>query len=873
MPRAPQPGREIRRRSRNGCWNCKARKVKCGEEKPRCSNCERLEEDCDYKIRLSWGGRPLKKKQMLNGEEQTEDESMFLPGAGQFSIRDPFPQPQTFVPQANTNGASASRKPPVVRPGKKSGGMASYQTVFSLAEPSGMGPATPTSTSPEEIPHGSSQSSSSPPHRAGSHSYYPWTEQEHSQTSSPTVIGSPTSVSTYANSSATVAFKQEPFEPEIVYNIDRPRFAPQFPPISTAYVPQVPSPTFPKVIPQSPLSPPYSQQHQSHGFVSPPQQQHNAQKAFHPPPNQFSTPTKRVRRSASPPLLPTPHPIYFHDTYSNGSMHTGPIHIPTFAAACNSFINGPFDPASIASTAQEYSLELPSINSVNMNPHHRRLSVASILSPISQDEGALYPYHRLAESGDNHHDFAGQTVIYATADGSDLIDEDDDIIDVPRYVETSSDGFAEAYRWRMSAASTYQRPVSIPRGLDPLPPMLVENERNMMYFKHFLSFTARLLVPHDCSENPFKKVLPQMAVGTEKLMNLLLAYSASHRARLLNVPEPTERINEFLNETITDLNASLRDDAEKKSDSTLATLIMLCSYDIISPSKLISWRQHLNAARNIILSRGETDGIHCRDNVSYFLVRWFAYLDVLGSLSGRDNDQPLFSGKYWINDNADESEDSAVDCVLGFTSKCVSILAKIGELARRSDQEKKKYLEEQLAAGVEPGLEGHQGIVKNWTPPDDIAKQAHRLEKELEQARAQMEQGAGGQFSCEMGLNRSNHKHSHHHPHSNHNFVAGNPTDEKDNEELMATNDAFHLAASVHLYRRVLNYPSKNGKVQRAVASIIGAMHKVRHHGDAENCLLFPLFTAGCEATQEIHRAYTLKRMQAVEKIGMTQVS
>ena len=366
-----------------------------------------------------------------------------------------------------------------------------------------------------------------------------------------------------------------------------------------------------------------------------------------------------------------------------------------------------------------------------------------------------------------------------------------------------------------------------------------------------------------------------VAVGTEKLMNLLLAYSASHRARLLNVPEPTHRINEFLQETIKDLNHSLNDDAEKKSDSTLATLIMLCSYDIISPNKLISWRRHLNAAREIILSRGETEGIHCRDKVSYFLVRWFAYLDVLGSLSGRDNDQPLFSGKYWINDNADESEDSAVDCVLGFTSKCVSILAKIGELARRSDQERKIYLEEQLAQGIIPGPEGTQGIIKHWRPPTEIEEQAKRLEQELEYARNQAGEVASGQFSCEMGVNgHSNHKHGYHNhaPHSQHNFEQGNPKDEKDNAELLATNDAFHLAASVHLYRRVLNYPSAHTKVQRAVALIVGAMHNVRHDGNAENCLLFPLFTAGCEAIEKVHRNYTLKRMQAVEKMGMTQV-
>jgi Fungal Zn(2)-Cys(6) binuclear cluster domain len=43
-----------RTRSRFGCWPCKARKVKCGEEKPVCKNCERQGETCDYKVRLNW---------------------------------------------------------------------------------------------------------------------------------------------------------------------------------------------------------------------------------------------------------------------------------------------------------------------------------------------------------------------------------------------------------------------------------------------------------------------------------------------------------------------------------------------------------------------------------------------------------------------------------------------------------------------------------------------------------------------------------------------------------------------------------------------------------------------------------------------------
>jgi hypothetical protein len=31
--------------------------VRSGEEKPRCLNCERQGETCDYNIRLNWGGR------------------------------------------------------------------------------------------------------------------------------------------------------------------------------------------------------------------------------------------------------------------------------------------------------------------------------------------------------------------------------------------------------------------------------------------------------------------------------------------------------------------------------------------------------------------------------------------------------------------------------------------------------------------------------------------------------------------------------------------------------------------------------------------------------------------------------------------------
>lgn len=57
----------------------------------------------------------------------------------------------------------------------------------------------------------------------------------------------------------------------------------------------------------------------------------------------------------------------------------------------------------------------------------------------------------------------------------------------------------------------YSRPVRvwISCALEPLPDELSQNPMNLLYFHHFLDHTARILVPHDCSENPFKNILPK----------------------------------------------------------------------------------------------------------------------------------------------------------------------------------------------------------------------------------------------------------------------------------------------------------------------------------------------------------------------------
>jgi len=51
--------------------------------------------------------------------------------------------------------------------------------------------------------------------------------------------------------------------------------------------------------------------------------------------------------------------------------------------------------------------------------------------------------------------------------------------------------------------------VHMPRQISNLPELLTSNDMNMLYFHHFMSHTASVMVPHDCDNNPFRSFLPK----------------------------------------------------------------------------------------------------------------------------------------------------------------------------------------------------------------------------------------------------------------------------------------------------------------------------------------------------------------------------
>ncbi|KUJ22643.1 uncharacterized protein LY89DRAFT_574779 [Mollisia scopiformis] len=392
----------------------------------------------------------------------------------------------------------------------------------------------------------------------------------------------------------------------------------------------------------------------------------------------------------------------------------------------------------------------------------------------------------------------------------------------------------ETYNTAFDSGNYYDKPVpiNIPRALDPLPTKLLENPMNLLH--HFLNHTAGCLIPHNCSSNPFKSILPQMAVRDDNLLNLLLAYSASHRARLLRQPEPATRIAIYMRDTFPNLRRALDDPSEVISNSTLATAIMLASLEIISPTAFgieVPWQSHLGIAREIIAVRGGPQNMRSvalNNKVVNFLWSWFAYLDVLGSLSGGKGNAS------WIFDyECREENEYAIDCILGFTSRCVRLLAKIAELSRACDSER-----------IGPDLEERP----DWKPSENTLASAQKLEAELVESRVHPIQ------PC------------------THMQSTGEAAYQWDTIEMAATNEAFHWAGLVHLHRRILGKPSTHDDVQQAVREICGALYKVRRGSSADVCLLFPMFTAGCETQDEKQRADILERMMRVETFGMTQV-
>lgn len=302
------------------------------------------------------------------------------------------------------------------------------------------------------------------------------------------------------------------------------------------------------------------------------------------------------------------------------------------------------------------------------------------------------------------------------------------------------------------------------------------------------------------------------------------------------------------------LRRALNDPNQSISNANIATGIMLASLEIVSPTAFgyqIPWQRHLGLARELISSR--TDGIRWtrnwteEDQVRAFLWSWLAYLDVLGTLSGGRGETSTAWILEYQKDEYEEEWDE-IDCIMGMTTRCVYVLAKVAELAKECDVLRASSIQQQQQQQQEqPEQEGNSVPGRAWEPPKEIIQRVFDLEDEVKASMAVPPQ------PC---------KHLH---------ASGNVAN-WEQKEIAALNEAFHWAGLVHLHRRVLARAPGHVDVQAAVRKIHACLDCVPLGGNPEASMLFPLFTAACETADEARRVLVRERIESMGRTGFLQV-
>lgn len=265
---------------------------------------------------------------------------------------------------------------------------------------------------------------------------------------------------------------------------------------------------------------------------------------------------------------------------------------------------------------------------------------------------------------------------------------------------------------------------------------------------------------------------------------------------------------------------------------------MLVSLKIISPSTFevpISWQDHLKLARELYVFYRKAHYGRPPTQVGHFLSNWFGYIDILGSISCEEIAPPV-PGVYYPPDMTlsplHDDEDWEIECYSGFTPRTGAAMFRLAALISQSKNDRLK---------ASPDREAKS----DSDPRTHTLCQAEQLLRDMMDDRLNI-----------------------HKRHTSH-----------DNEDLDASasvpraiDDAYQLACIIQLYRRVLGKSQLDPSVRKAIDELMMTLDTVERGGSAEVCLLFPIFTVGCETTDLMHRQTIIDRVKSFEHLGLKQI-
>lgn len=427
---------------------------------------------------------------------------------------------------------------------------------------------------------------------------------------------------------------------------------------------------------------------------------------------------------------------------------------------------------------------------------------------------------------------------------------------------------------------------SVPPQLTPLPELLL----NVPYYRLLLHFWiqagADSLVPapsHIYQDNPLKIIVPQMAMHNSGVLTTMLALSARARDSIDNaftdgMPSSSSRsrhrevTDQLINRSCSELLSLLQNTELATSDDTLAQALMLSCYEVVASNDFEKHRTHTSGASQIINARLNGKSTHLdnllsssiqkamykRDesNVSYILMRWFTYVDVLGALSStRDREnylrvyRPLgpsvtISHLRWLElDSATQDPHHDIDYFMGFDARLFPHLINVALLIEQVDSQMKNGPVNTLPVElVTNALEVKENLTREFESGEE-KRRAH-VDRIIEKKKSNLKSTSPRGYKIISDI-------------VNHDNI------------LRATNRLFFDAGMLNLYRRVLLMPRESSLVQDLANLMIDVLEFGVDPGlPAEVCTIFCHFCAGCETLDTTRRELMYSRYSQLAQNG-----
>lgn len=432
----------------------------------------------------------------------------------------------------------------------------------------------------------------------------------------------------------------------------------------------------------------------------------------------------------------------------------------------------------------------------------------------------------------------------------------------------------------VSSDNVYNEMKTVPPTLMPLPEILLQ----VPFYRYLLHFwvdvAANNLVPapsHIYKENPFKVLLPQMAMSIPSVLTTLLAFSAKARTSLSGDERyiPASVIDQLLSRSCAELLKSLKDKNEATSDGTLATILLLSCYEVFHCESFERHRVHTIGARQIISARRSPNLLESENHVvnrntgikslpykkdendiAYFLMRWFAYIDVIGALSSTKGSHQYLTGYDSTNydqiSEINSSQDEGIldpkrdiDYLLGFDVKIFPQLAEIALLIRKTDA----YFEQEPDANNIP--------IPIITEAMEVKEKFIKVFQDGESRRQKSLDELIDRKAFFKSLNNNNS------PPNLKSLI------QQDNI-LTCTNKIFCEMGLLNLYRRVLKIPRESSLIQKISSGIADILEEnIESGSSAEVCTIFCLFCAACETMDNRKREFFYDRFVKMSEKGL----